>query len=154
MTQEEIDSEETFNKNALELQAWYVDKIVDIQQCHLQVEPSNKIQVIRRYALEKFSIFSIMIKVGFENLNDHTTSTGEVMVLIQFVHESDRAQSAIDSPKNTFPQITALLYVINNKTNDTLYDQDINYLLVEIISLKKWKTTIQNRGQNILSNQL
>ena len=146
MTQEEIDSDETFNKNALGFHKpgmW--DKIVDIQQCHLQVEPSNEIRnEIRRYALEKnLAFFQPRDQSGFlRTLMIRTTSTGEVMVLIQFVHESDELNPLLTHLKNTFPQITALLYVINNKANDTLYDQDIklfagrDYIIEEMEDLQ------------------
>ena len=146
MTQEEIDSEEIFNKNALGFHKpgmW--DKIVDIQQCHLQVEPSNKIRnEIKRYALEKnLAFFQPRDQSGFlRTLMIRTTSTGEVMVLIQFVHESDELNPLLTHLKNTFPQITALLYVINNKANDTLYDQDIklfagrDYIIEEMEDLQ------------------
>ena len=121
------------------------DKIVDIQQCHLQVEPSNKIRnEIRRYALEKnLAFFQPRDQSGFlRTLMIRTTSTGEVMVLIQFVHESDELNPLLTHLKNTFPQITALLYVINNKANDTLYDQDIklfagrDYIIEEMEDLQ------------------
>ena len=146
MTQEEIDSDETFNKNALGFHKpgmW--DKIVDIQQCHLQVEPSNEIRnEVRRYALEKnLAFFHPRDQSGFlRTLMIRTTSTGEVMVLIQFVHESDELNPLLTHLKNTFPQITALLYVINNKANDTLYNQDIklfagrDYIIEEMEGLQ------------------
>lgn len=146
MTQEEIDSDETFNKNALGFHKpgmW--DKIVDIQQCHLQVEPSNEIRnEIRRYAKEKnLAFFHPRDQSGFlRTLMIRTTSTGEVMVLIQFIHESDELNPLLTHLKNTFPQITALLYVINNKANDTLYDQDIklfagrDYIIEEMEGLQ------------------
>ena len=54
-----------------------------------------------------------------------TTSTGEVMVLLQLVHDAPELLPLLEHIKATFPQITSLLYVINNKANDTLYDQDI-----------------------------
>ena len=86
MTQEEIDSGENFNKNALGFHKpgmW--DKIVDIEKCH-QADPSNAIRnEIRRYALEQnLAFFHPKEQSGFlRTLMIRTTSTGEIMVLIQ-----------------------------------------------------------------------
>ena len=130
MTQEEIDSGESFNKNALGFHKpgmW--DKIVDIEKCHLQADPSNAIRnEIRRYAIEKeLTFFHPREQSGFlRTLMIRTTSTGEVMVLIQFYHASEELEPLLSHVKNTFPEITSLLYVINNKANDTLYDQEIH----------------------------
>ena len=132
MTQEEIDSGERFNKNALGFHKpgmW--DKIVDIEKCHLQADPSNAIRnEIRRYAIEnELTFFHPREQSGFlRTLMIRTTSTGEVMVLIQFYHTSEELEPLLSHVKSTFPEITSLLYVINNKANDTLYDQEIHCL--------------------------
>ena len=129
MTQEEIDSGKEFNKNALGFHKpgmW--DKIVDIEKCHLQPDPSNAIRnEIRAYAIKKeLTFFHPREQSGFlRTLMIRTTSTAEVMVLLQVVHESPELFPLLDHIKTTFPEITSLLYVINNKANDTLYDQDI-----------------------------
>ena len=130
MTQEEIDSGKSFNKNALGFHKpgmW--DKIVDIEKCHLQTDPSNAIRNdIRRYAIEKeLTFFHPREQSGFlRTLMIRTTSTGEVMVLIQFYHTSEELEPLLSHVKSIFPEITSLLYVINNKANDTLYDQEIH----------------------------
>jgi 23S rRNA (uracil1939-C5)-methyltransferase len=129
MTQEEIASGKEFNKNALGFHKpgmW--DKIVDIDKCHLQADPSNAIRnEIRRYAIEKeLTFFHPRDQSGFlRTLMIRTTSTGEVMVLLQVVHDAPELAPLLDHIKATFPTITSFLYVINNKANDTLYDQDI-----------------------------
>lgn len=129
MTNEEIASDKEFNKNALGFHKpgmW--DKIVDINKCHLQADPSNAIRnEIRRYALEHgLLFFHPRDQSGFlRTLMLRTTSTGEVMVLLQVVHHDPALTPLLDHLKTHFPQITSLLYVINNKANDTLYDQEI-----------------------------
>lgn len=129
MTQEEIQSGKEFNKNALGFHKpgmW--DKIVDIEKCHLQEDPSNAIRnEIRRYAIEKgLTFFHPRDQTGFlRTLMIRTTSTEEVMVLLQVVHQAPELALLLDHIKASFPQITSLLYVINNKANDTLYDQEI-----------------------------
>ena len=86
MTQEEIDSGESFNKNALGFHKpgmW--DKIVDIEKCYLQADPSNAIRnEIRRYAIEKeLTFFHPREQSGFlRTLMIRTTSKGEVLSLI------------------------------------------------------------------------
>ncbi len=129
MTKEEIASTEEFNKNALGFHKpgmW--DKIVDINRCHLQADPSNAIRnEIRRYALaEGLSFFHPRDQSGFlRTLMLRTTSTGEVMVLLQVVHGDPALVPLLDHLMDRFPEIISLLYVINNKANDTLYDQEI-----------------------------
>src|SRR5690606_32864069 len=55
-----------------------------------------------------------------------TTSTGELMVLIQFLREEvGQREALLGHLRETFPQITSLLYVINPKANDTIYDQQV-----------------------------
>ncbi len=146
MTQEEIASGKEFNKNALGFHKpgmW--DKIVDIENCHLQADPSNAIRnEIRRYALEKeLTFFHPREQRGFlRTLMIRTTSSGEIMVLLQVVHDAPALIPLLTHIKTTFPNITSLLYVINNKANDTLFDQEIHlfsgraYILEEMEGLQ------------------
>jgi len=146
MTKEEIASGKEFNKNALGFHKpgmW--DKIVDIEKCHLQADPSNAIRnEIRRYAIQKgLTFFHPRDQSGFlRTLMIRTTSTGEVMVLLQVVHDAPELAPLLEHIKTAFPEITALLYVINNKANDILYDQDIilyagrDYIIEEMEGLQ------------------
>ena len=121
------------------------DKILDIEKCHLQEDPSNAIRnAIRDFATQKgMSFFNARNHEGLlRTLMIRTASTGEIMVLIQFFQE-DKAnrELLLDYIYEKFPQITSLQYVINSKANDTLYDQDIvlyrgrNYILEEMEEL-------------------
>lgn len=146
LTAEEIASEENINKNALGFHKpgmW--DKIVNIEKCHLQADPSNAIRnEIRRYALEQhLPFFHPREQNGFlRSLMIRTTSTGQIMVLLQVVHQDPALIPLLDHLRKTFPQINALLYVINSKANDTLYDQEIlvhsgnEYILEEMEELQ------------------
>jgi 23S rRNA (uracil1939-C5)-methyltransferase len=122
------------------------DKILDIQKCHLQQDPSNDIRnEIRKFANENnLSFFNPREHSGLlRTLMIRTASTGELMVLIQFY---DNNQKEIELIMNflaeRFPEITSLQYVINQKANDTLYDQDIilfkgrDYILEEMEGLQ------------------
>lgn len=148
MTDEEIRSGVEFdNKNALGFhipRMW--DKILDIERCHLQEDPSNAIRnEIKRFASEHhLPFFNARNHEGLlRTLMIRTASTGEIMVLIQFYQE-DKTQRELllNHIYTTFPQITSLQYVINGKANDTLYDQDIklfkgrDYILEEMEGLQ------------------
>lgn len=105
------------------------DKVVDIDQCHLQASPSNEIRnFIKAYGLQHgLSFYDIRAQQGFlRTLIIRTASTGEVMVILAFGHEDREAREALlQALKEEFPQITSLMYVINEKLNDNLTDQEI-----------------------------
>ena len=106
------------------------DKVININKCWLQPEPSNKIRnFINRYAAEnRLQYFDIREQKGFlRTLIIRTTSTGEVMVILSFFYEDvEKRKSILEAIKNEFPEITSLLYVINSKGNDTITDQEIH----------------------------
>jgi 23S rRNA (uracil1939-C5)-methyltransferase len=148
LTEAEIGSDEDLgNRNALGFhipKMW--DKILDIKKCHLQEDPSNAIRnEVRDFAnANNLSFFNPREHSGLlRTLMLRTASTGEIMLLIQFF-ENDKAsrELLLDHLYAKFPQITSLQYVVNNKANDTLYDQDIklykgrDYILEEMEGLK------------------
>jgi 23S rRNA (uracil1939-C5)-methyltransferase len=95
------------------------DKIVDIEHCHIQPELPNKIRnEIRNYARKNnLSFYDARAQEGFlRSLMLRTTLSGELMVVMQFFHEDKAAQMGILTfLKETFPQITSLQYIINEK---------------------------------------
>ena len=105
------------------------DKILDIEKCHLQRDPSNAIRNgVNGFAkANNISFFNTRDQEGvLRTLMIRTSSTGELMVLIQFYEDNPQQRELIlDYLKNTFPEITSLLYVLNQKGNDTIYDQDV-----------------------------
>ncbi len=148
LTNEEIKSGETIdNRNALGFHIPKMfDKILDIKNCYLQPEPSNSIRnEIRHFANKNnLSFFNIRNKAGLlRTLMIRTSSNGELMVLIQFYeNEPDNILLLLNHLKITFPQITSLQYVINQKGNDTLQDLEIitfsgrDYIFEEMEGLK------------------
>ena len=106
----------------------FFDKVLDIEQCYLQAEPSNSIRLfIKKYALENgLTFFNIREHVGFlRNMFVRTTEKGEVMLIICFYHEDKPAREALlDAVARQFPQIVSLYYVINGKANDSIADQE------------------------------
>ena len=149
LTETEINStdEELGNRNALGFhipKMW--DKILDIQKCHLQEDPSNEIRnEIRAFANEyNLEFFNPRNHGGFlRTLMIRTASTRELMVLIQFFDEQkENRELLLNFIAERFPQITSLQYVINGKPNDTIYDQEVklykgrDYILEEMEGLK------------------
>lgn len=148
LTPEEVASGEEMGKeNALGFhipKMW--DKILDIKKCHLQQDPSNEIRnEIRRFANENnLAFFNPREQEGLlRTLMIRTTSTGEVMVMIQFFYDNkEERELLMDFLAERFPMITSLQYVINGKANDTIYDQDVvlykgrDYILEEMEGLK------------------
>jgi len=131
LTLEEIQSDEDLDdKNALGFHIpgmW--DKILDIKKCHLQAHPSNAIRLeVKDFALKNdIPFFNTRNQAGLlRTLMLRTSSTGEIMVLIQFFAEDkEKRELLLDHLKTTFPEITSLQYVINPKGNDTIYDQEV-----------------------------
>ena len=108
------------------------DKVIAIEKCWLQDDITNQIRnAIRDYAYEhNYSFFNLRSQEGMlRNLMVRTSSTGELMVLLQckIVEESEMElmKQLLAFVADKFPQITSLLYVVNNKCNDTINDLDV-----------------------------
>lgn len=105
------------------------DKVLDIQKCWLQEDISNQIRnEARKYALANgLTFFDLRKQEGFlRTLIIRTTSTGELMVIMVFFHEDKVArEKLLQHLADQFPQITSLLYIINEKANDTITDQEV-----------------------------
>ena len=105
------------------------DKVVDINKCHLQAEPSNAIRLaIKEYAFANdLSFFDIRNQEGFlRTLIIRTSTTGDLMVIVVFYHEDEEKREGLMAHlAEKFPEITSLMYVINEKGNDTIGDQDV-----------------------------
>ncbi len=106
------------------------DKVLDIEHCHLQADPSNQIRnEVKRFALEKgYEFFNIRDKAGLmRTMIIRTSTTGEVMCVFSFYdNDTEKINELLSHVKQSFPQITALLYVINQKGNDTIYDLPVH----------------------------
>ena len=102
------------------------DKVVDVDTCYLQDEPTNAIRLeTKRWAIENdVSFYDIQRHEGFlRNLQIRLCRTGEIMVNIVFGYRDEPLQNALLMHlKNHFPAITTLLYTINPKWNDSLND--------------------------------
>ncbi len=105
------------------------DKILDIEKCHLQEDPSNDIRnAIRNFAIENhISFYNPRNQEGMlRTLMIRISSTGEIMIVVQFFTDDiEKREALLNFVKEKFPEITSLQYIINNKGNDTIYDQDV-----------------------------
>lgn len=110
------------------------DKVLAIEKCWLQDDISNQIRnAIRDYAYEhSYSFFDLRSQEGMlRNLIIRTSSTGELMVIVVCkIEEENREQMELFNQllsfiADKFPQITSLLYIINNKCNDTITDREV-----------------------------
>ena len=102
----------------------FFDKVLDINHCYLQPEPSNAIRLeIKEFAHKHgYSFFDLRSQEGFlRTLMIRTASTGQVMVVVAFAFEDEAKREALlNHLLERFPTITSLMYVINGKRNDTL----------------------------------
>ena len=103
------------------------DKIVDIEHCYLQVEPSNKIRLaIKDYAFKhQLSFYNARHWTGFmRNLIIRTSNTGDLMVILVLGQkDEENIKNLMNFIKDEFPEISSLFYVINQKQNDDISDQ-------------------------------
>jgi 23S rRNA (uracil1939-C5)-methyltransferase len=105
------------------------DKVLEINKCHLQPEPTNEIRnSVRDFANEnRLEYFDIREQKGFlRNLIIRNTIDGQVMVIVVF-HSDDQKlrEGLLEHIRNRFPAVTSLMYVINEKRNDTINDLDV-----------------------------
>ena len=130
---EEISSGEAIERSGLGFHLpGQFDKVLDVEKCHLQADPSNQIRtLVRKHALEKgLSFYNINTHEGFlRNLIVRTTMTGEVMVILQVGYEDSREIATIlDILKENITPLTSLNYVVNSKKNDTFHDLTVHTL--------------------------
>ena len=132
LTQNEIDSKDQIeNRNAVGFHIpGLFDKVLDIRRCHLQSDPSNDIRLkLKAFAEEQaFEFCDLRMHTGFlRNLIIRTSSTGEVMVIVSFGEElPDAIEKTMNFLKESFPEITSLMYVVNTKLNDTIFDLQVH----------------------------
>lgn len=151
LTKEEVNSGvELDHKNAIGFHiTGAFDKIYPIEKCWLMDDLCNQIRnEIRDYALNNgISFFDVREQTGLlRDIMIRNSSTGEWMVLVQFKFQEQgdeqRAHDLLQHIGDRFPQITSLLYVNNQKCNDTFSDQT-----VEVFKGKDHITEIMDKLQ-------
>ena len=122
------------------------DKVMNIENCWLQSSPSNEIRnTVRNYALEhKLPFFDLRNRSGLlRTITIRSNEKGEVMVIVVFFSNDQPAITGLlNFIADSFPQVISLLYVINEKGNDTITDQEVlvfsgqDHLVEEMEGLK------------------
>jgi len=101
------------------------DKVLNVNHCALQVEPSNKIRnSVRQFAIEhNIAFYNLRNHEGvLRNLIIRNNTKNELMVIVSLTEMNDTTAQLLDFIKNKFPQIVSLFYVINTKLNDSISD--------------------------------
>ena len=131
LSAEEINSGDDFaDRNGLGFHVpGMFDKVIDLEECHLQPELSNLIrQEIRDYSREHGLTFYDLRNGGglLRTLIIRNTLKGEWMVLVVFFEDDELKRNLLlDHLQAKFPEITSLMYCINRKANDSIFDQEI-----------------------------
>jgi 23S rRNA (uracil1939-C5)-methyltransferase len=96
----------------------------------LQAEPSNSIRLaIKDFCIQNdYTFFDLRNQNGLmRNIIIRTSSTGEVMLIVVFYEDdAEKRNALLNHLSTTFPEITSLLYIINQKANDTITDQTVH----------------------------
>jgi 23S rRNA (uracil1939-C5)-methyltransferase len=139
--------DESLNMNALGFHIpGRFDKILDVEHCYLQADPSNDLRnKIDDFAKANgYTYYDIRNHTGnLRNLIIRTSSTGELMVIVVFAYADEKEVNKLMSfVEAEFPQITSLLYILNEKKNDTIFDQEVfawkgpEYIHEEMLGIK------------------
>lgn len=106
------------------------DKVIDIEHCWLQPEPSNRLRKgIKALAIEQgLSFHDARVHEGFmRQVMFRITTLGEILVLLSFHRdEPELYRPFMDAVQQRFPEITTLCYCINSKKNDFMYDLEMH----------------------------
>jgi 23S rRNA (uracil1939-C5)-methyltransferase len=131
LTEDEVaKGDKIANRNALGFHVpGMFDRVIDLNHCYLQDEFSDKLRLaIRKYSEEEgFSYYHQRSNEGFlRNLIVRNTNIGERMVIVVFGNnDQDKIEAMMYFIKDNFSHITSLMYVVNEKLNDTIGDLDI-----------------------------
>ncbi len=130
LTREEIESGQDLERRALGFHIpGRFDKILDIEHCYLQEDPSNDIRLsLKEFCIrEDIPFFNLVEQTGYmRNLIIRTTSSGETMVIVQVAGDHPAWLNAVmNHLVRAFPDLTSLNYVINTKGNETFHDLEV-----------------------------
>ena len=127
LTKAEIDSEEKHVRTGLGFHiSQQFNKIINVNKCYLQPTPSNEIRMAVKDFADKHDLpfFDVKRQEGFlRNLIIRRAGTGDVMVILQvFYRDQELIDLVLNFLKRAFPQITSLMFVVNEKGNDSFSD--------------------------------
>ncbi|MCB9252231.1 MAG: 23S rRNA (uracil(1939)-C(5))-methyltransferase RlmD [Flavobacteriales bacterium] len=124
------------------------DKILDINNCHLQENLCNELRkFIKKYAIENnISFYDIKAGKGFlRNVTFRNTRNGSwMMILIAGESDDKKMNGILESMSLKFPELTSIIYGVNDKVNDAIYDLELhtfkgNDFLTEMLGDLKYK---------------
>jgi 23S rRNA (uracil1939-C5)-methyltransferase len=124
------------------------DKIFDVEQCYLQHPIANEIRnAVRDFGkANSYDFFNPYNQEGFlRNIILRNNEAGQWMVILCFKKEDvEKREAILNHIKDNFPQVASLLYIINPKMNDTIYDLDVHVFsgedhLIEMLEDLKFK---------------
>ncbi|MBQ6963869.1 MAG: 23S rRNA (uracil(1939)-C(5))-methyltransferase RlmD [Paludibacteraceae bacterium] len=105
------------------------DKILDIRKCWLQDDIQNRIRLdIKKFATDNdIPFFDLRAQTGFmRGIIIRTSSTGELMVIVIFYENNkELIDKVMNHLRETFAEITSLVYIVNSKVNDSITDQEV-----------------------------
>ena len=105
------------------------DRVIDIDKCRLQREPSNEVRnELRNFTRrDGYDYYNCRSHEGMmRNLMVRTSTVGETMVVVVFAkHEMYLIEDVMNHIDEKFPDLTSLQYVVNEKFNDTIYDLEV-----------------------------
>jgi 23S rRNA (uracil1939-C5)-methyltransferase len=132
LTPEELNTDTSNRADVLGFhRAGAFDKVIDIERCWLQAEPSNALRnAIKRIAIEQgLSFHDARQREGLlRQVMFRLTTTGELLVLFSFFEDRPELYTPfLDAILAAFPEITALYYCINSKLNDFMFDLDMTH---------------------------
>ncbi len=117
------------------------DRILDIDHCHLQPDPSNEIRLfVRKYAIDNgLSFYDVRNHEGLlRNLIIRNTSAGTFMVILVIHHEDEMIWNGLlPALAENFPAITSLMLVVNDKKNDVINDLEVKHFSGESFLVEK-----------------
>lgn len=129
------------------------DKVIDIDECFLQQEPSNQVRNdLRKFVLDKgYSFYDIRNHIGLmRNLMIRKCTTGDLMVNVVFGEDDrDAITDVMNFLRERFSAITSLYYTVNTKFNDSIFDQQpilFSGNAYAIEQLGKWKFKISPKS--------
>lgn len=152
LTQEQIESDISFDDINMNAVGFHIpgcfDKVLDIHKCWLQDDISNRIRnFVRQYCFDKgYTFFDLRNRGGLmRTLIVRTSTTGELMLIVVFYDDDkEKQEDVLNAIDREFPQITSLLYIVNQKANDTITDQEVlvwrgNDFIYEVMEGLKYK---------------
>ena len=154
LTKDEIENSDALNRNGLGFHIpGRFDKVLDIEKCHLQEEPSNKIRNwLRAYAIKNgLPFYNLKTHEGYLRIAIIRTATsGQSMVILQVAQDKPEwLTPLLDALIAEFPEVTSLNYVINNKRNETFHDLPVHNYSGEPF-IEEYMTIQENKPEKLI----